>query len=68
VAGAAKYEFTIENLSKTGSYVAYTKYTTTAPSRTFYPQIHGTTYRWRVRAELNGAWSAYSNDATFNYQ
>lgn len=67
VTGATKYEFSIESLGKTGSWVPYTKYTGTGPSRTFYPQLHGTTYRWRVRAELSGAWTASSKDATFAY-
>ncbi|MBK8995754.1 MAG: hypothetical protein IPM35_08405 [Myxococcales bacterium] len=67
VTNASSYEFTIET-SKSDSWMPYVKYTTTGPSRTFYPQLHQTTYRWRVRALVNGAWSAPSYDATFQYQ
>jgi GH25 family lysozyme M1 (1,4-beta-N-acetylmuramidase) len=67
LAGATQYEFVIES-AKGQSYVPYMKYSATQPSRTFYPQLHGTTYRWRVRALLNGSWTEPSIDATFQYQ
>ena len=65
VASATRYEIAIESLGASG-FTAYFTYTTTTPSKTFWPATRGTTYRFRVRATVGGtvrAWSAY---ATFD--
>jgi hypothetical protein len=65
VAGATRYEIAIENGS-VGAFVPYYTYSTTAPTKTFYPAAHATSYRFRVRATVAGTvrrWSAY---ATFD--
>ena len=67
VQGATRYEFSIDYLAS-GSYVPYTTYAPTHPYQTFWPQVHATTYRWKVRAQVNGAWGAWSNQASFQYQ
>jgi hypothetical protein len=64
VQGATGYELAIE--SKSGaSFVPYWTYPTSGPSQTFYPAIHGTSYRWRARAQVNGVFGAWSTYATF---
>jgi hypothetical protein len=67
VGSAASYEFAIEYLSG-GSYVTYASYAGAAPSRTFYPTVRGTTYRWRVRAKTGTTWGAWSSWATFQFK
>jgi hypothetical protein len=67
VSGATAYEFAIEFQSASGFSPYYT-YPATSPSRTFYPQIHGTDYRWRVRAKVAGAFGDWSSYATFQYK
>jgi hypothetical protein len=65
VAGATRYEIAIESRSGTG-FAAYHTYATAATSKTFWPAVRATTYRFRVRATVAGAargWSAY---ATFD--
>ena len=64
VPGATKYDFSIQVLSG-GAFVAYWTYSDAAPSQTFYPQVHATTYRWRVRADVGAAAGTYSAYATF---
>lgn len=66
-AGATSYEFAIESQSGT-SFLPYYTYTSSVASQTFYPQIHGVGYRWRVRAKINGAFGAWSSYATFQFQ
>jgi GH25 family lysozyme M1 (1,4-beta-N-acetylmuramidase) len=66
VTGATRYEFYLENLQTTTSnYVPYVTYMQTIPSKVFYPQVKKTTYRFRVRAEVAGAFSPWSNWASF---
>jgi hypothetical protein len=67
VAGATRYELAIEHRLPGGQYTPYVTYTTTAPSKTFYPQIHKTSYRFRVRAETGGSFGAWSGFASFDY-
>ncbi|MGE5180624.1 MAG: GH25 family lysozyme [Acidobacteriota bacterium] len=67
VASATAYQFAIE-LSSGGSWTAYYTYTGAAPSRTFYPQTRGTDYRFRVRAQVAGAYGDWSTYATFHVQ
>jgi len=66
VANATNYEFAIENQAGT-SWTPYFTYAGTTATRSFYPQKHATTYRWRVRAKVAGAFGAWSNWATFTY-
>lgn len=65
--GATRYELVVEVLSG-GTWSSYTTYTTTAPSKTFYPVTHGTSYRFRVRAQTASAWSPASSYATFDFR
>jgi len=65
--GATSYEFAIESQSGAG-YAPYYTYAPAAPSQTFYPQIHGVGYRWRVRAKINGAFGGWSGYATFQFK
>jgi len=67
VAGATGYQFAIDYQSS-GSYAPYYTYSTTAPTQTFYPAVHGVGYRWRVRAEVGGIYGGWSPYATFRLQ
>jgi hypothetical protein len=67
LAGATRYEIAIENRLGSGQYTPYVTYKTTAPSKVFYPQIHKTTYRFRIRAEKNGLFGGWSSFASFDY-
>ncbi len=67
VSGATRYELAIENQLASGSYSPYVTYTTPTTSKTFYPQVHKTTYRFRVRAEVGGSYGAWSSFASFSY-
>jgi hypothetical protein len=63
VSGATQYKFRIEYKSG-GSWVYYYAYTSATNSKTFYPKVHGTDYRFRVRAQnasITGPWSAWAN-------
>lgn len=67
VASATTYEIAIE-YGGGNAYQPYVTYATTTTARTFYPAIHTTNYRFRVRAKVGatfGDWSAY---ATFQYK
>ncbi len=68
VDGATQYAFEVEWFdAATQSYKPYYTYTGSAPARTFYPQYHDRTYRWRVRAQVSGSWTPNSNWASFSY-
>jgi hypothetical protein len=68
VSGATSYAFEIESLSPTTqTWGAYYTYTGTQSTRTFYPQYHDRSYRFRVRAQTNGQWSPNSNWSTFYF-
>ena len=66
VSGATRYEFSLE-YQVGGGFTPYVTYVSTKPSKLFYPQVHNTTYRFRVRAETGtfGPWSAFAS-FTFN--
>jgi hypothetical protein len=67
VASASTYDVAIEYGSG-NAFQSYVTYSGAATTRTFYPAVHGTTYRWRARAKVGttfGDWSAY---ATFQYK
>lgn len=66
VSGAGQYAFEIEVLSA-NQWVPYYTYTVMAPSRTFYPSITATSYRWRVRANTTSGWGPSSTWSTFSY-
>lgn len=65
VDGATTYEMAIEYIVS-GSYRPYYTYTSSTPSKTFYPATRGTTYRWRVRARTAAGWGPTSAWATFD--
>ena len=67
VAGATRYDFAIESASGAG-WVAYYTYSSSAPSRTFWPQTRGLDYRFRVRALVNGTVGDWSSYASFHVQ
>lgn len=67
IASATSYEFAIE-FESSGGYAPYYTYSGSTPSRTFYPQIQGIGYRWRVRAKVNGVFGDWSSYATFQYK
>ncbi len=63
VAGAVRYEFSLETVAA-GTARPYYTYDKTAPQVTFWPQVHGVTYRFQVRADAGagfGPWSAPSS-------
>ncbi|MFO0712539.1 MAG: GH25 family lysozyme [Sandaracinus sp.] len=67
VASATSYELAIE-VASGASFVPYYTYTSSTPSKTFYPATHATTYRFRVRARTSAGWSPWSTSATFGYR
>ena len=67
VTGATTYQFAIEVKSGT-SWATYYTYTTGGTALTFYPQTHGVDYRFRVRAQVGGAYGGWSGYATFHVQ
>ena len=67
VTSATSYQFAIESASGT-SWVAYYTYSSTSPSRAFYPQTRNEDYRFRVRAMVSSAWGDWSSYATFHVQ
>lgn len=61
VAGATEYAFEIEHQDPaTSTYKAYYTYTGSSAARTFYPQYANRSYRFRVRARVNGTWTPSS--------
>jgi len=66
--GASQYEISIEFLASSGAFAPYVTYLSSGPSKTFYPQVHGTTYRWKVRAKVGGSFGPWSNEALFQFQ
>ncbi|MGB0591989.1 MAG: peptidoglycan DD-metalloendopeptidase family protein [Myxococcota bacterium] len=66
VAGAAGYSVSIEWLNG-GTWTSYYTYETSDTTKTFWPQVDAATYRWRVRASLNGTWSNWSTWAEFYF-
>lgn len=64
VPSATQYEFAIETGSG-GAFSPYVTYTTSAPSRVFYPTLRPKDHRFRVRAKVGGAWGPWSVYATF---
>jgi hypothetical protein len=66
VTGATRYEIGVEYQIGT-TWQSYFTYTSTAASKTFYPQHHATSYRFRVRADLGSGYHAWSSYATFAY-
>lgn len=67
VPSATTYEIAIE-YGGGSSFQPYVTYSGAATSRTFYPAIHGTTYRWKVRAKVGTAFGDWSAPATFQYK
>lgn len=66
LAGVSSYEFSIDYNSGAG-FVHYYTYTSSTPRKVFYPQVHASTYRFRVRAMTGGVWGDYSPYATFQF-
>jgi len=60
------YEVDIDYASG-ANWVSYYTYDTSSASQTFWPQIDPATYRWRVRAQNEAGWGAWSAFATFDY-
>jgi hypothetical protein len=58
------YEFALEWLDGSGAWASYFTYTSTTPSKTFYPQ-YVARYRFRVRALTGATWSVPTAYATF---
>ena len=65
VTGATSYEFSIEYGSG-GVWTTYYAYTTSGSSKTFYPAVHGTDYRFRVRVQNEFGWGPHSAWAWFH--
>jgi hypothetical protein len=65
LAEITEYEFAIE-YSSGGVWTAYYTYTASGSSKTFYPAVHGTDYRFRVRARNAFGWGPYSAWAWFH--
>jgi hypothetical protein len=62
--GAALYELAVEVGTQSGGWATYYTYTSSTPAKTFWPQgAHG--FRWRLRAKVNGAFTAWSAWAAF---
>lgn len=66
VSGAASYEIAIER-QVGATWTSYTTYTSTTPSKTFWPQSHGTSYRFHVRAIVANVPTAWSVWASFAF-
>lgn len=67
VSGATSYELAIEVRSG-ATFGAYYTYTSSTPSKTFYPATHGTAYRFRVRASTAAGFGPWSSYATFDFR
>ncbi len=65
LADAIQYEFAIE-YSSGGIWATYYAYTASGSSKTFYPAVRGTDYRFRVRASNVYGWGPYSAWAWFH--
>ncbi|MEE9598006.1 MAG: GH25 family lysozyme [Acidiferrobacterales bacterium] len=65
IANATRYEFKIEYWDE-ATWQHYYTYTPTSNAQTFWPVYH-TAYQWRLRAENQFGWSAWSDWATFNF-
>jgi hypothetical protein len=66
ISGVNEYEFVIEYESG-GTWQYYFTYSESTNSRTFWPQVNDTRYRWRVRARNAQGWGPWSVWATFNF-
>ena len=66
VGGAAGYAIAIEWLDTSG-WTSYYTYETSETSKTFWPQVDKATYRWQVRASVDGGWSDWSDWAEFYF-
>jgi len=66
VSGATGYEFEIEFMNN-GSFTSYYSYSVASNAKTFCPQNHDTTYRWRVRARNGYGVSDSSSWSTFDF-
>jgi hypothetical protein len=66
VTGATRYEIAVETQAGTGWQIYFT-YTSTTAGKTIWPQTHGTSYRFRVRADRGAGYGAWSSFATFGY-
>ena len=65
LSGATEYEFEIEN--QAGGWVPYFTYQSAEASKTFWPSIQDTPYRWKVRARNDKGWGPWSSWATFDF-
>jgi len=65
LSGALEYQFAIEYAAG-GVWSTYYTYTTSSPSKTFYPSVRGTDYRFHVRARNDVGWGPYSAWAWFH--
>ncbi len=63
---ATKYQILMENGSP-GAWQYYATWTSTVPSFTVWPQTHGKSYRWRVRAKNAIGWGGWSSWAQFYF-
>jgi hypothetical protein len=68
VQAATRYEFSIEYLGSGNTYLPYVTYSPTHAYQTFWPQVHATTYRWKVHAKVGGEWKDWSSEASFQYE
>ena len=66
VSGATSYTFDIQYVHS-GSWASYYTYTTSTNSKTFWPQVTGTSYRFRVKATNANGDSSWSGWASFSY-
>jgi hypothetical protein len=63
ISGATQYQFEIDYWNGS-AWQYYYIYTSGTDSQTFWPSVHNMNYRWRVRAQNDydwGAWSAYAD-------
>ena len=66
IADAIQYDFEIQYDSG-GTWKYYYTYSPATPSQTFWPAVHNTAYRWRVRAENEVGVGEWINWRTFNF-
>jgi hypothetical protein len=64
IAGATKYEFEIE-YRRSGEWTEYHVYRAAENSKTFWPYVENSRYRWRVRAQNTAGWGERSVWAYF---
>ncbi|MBI4616486.1 MAG: hypothetical protein HY720_22945 [Planctomycetes bacterium] len=67
VSGATSYEVEIDYFWS-GSFRRYYTYSTTAPSKTFWPTFRSTPYRFRVRAKNAAGSGPWSGHAEFRFE